>query len=103
MPYGKGIFDALMFVQSESERMDLECVNLFGQMAYVEYGFAEEMLAILVHLDVVPEGDGWTMDAFGGIEKDGKDIRPWSHRRQRPRNRRSVCASCAFGQLRSAW
>jgi succinyl-diaminopimelate desuccinylase len=72
MPYGKGIFDALMFVQSESERMDLDCVNLFGQMAYVEYGFAEEMLAILVHLDVVPEGDGWTMDAFGGIEKDGK-------------------------------
>jgi succinyl-diaminopimelate desuccinylase len=72
MPYGKGIFDALMFVQSESERMDLECVNLFGQMAYVEYGFSEEMLAILVHLDVVPKGDGWTMDAFAGIEHDGK-------------------------------
>jgi len=72
MPYGKGIFDALMFVQSESERMDLECVNLFGQMAYVEYGFSDQMLAILVHLDVVPEGDGWTMDAFTGIEKDGK-------------------------------
>ncbi|MBT3318496.1 MAG: Sapep family Mn(2+)-dependent dipeptidase [Clostridia bacterium] len=72
MPYGKGIFDALMFVQSESERMDLECVNLFGQMAYVEYGFSDEMLAILVHIDVVPKGDGWTMDAFAGIEHDGK-------------------------------
>lgn len=72
MPYGKGIFDALMFVQSEAERMDLECVNLFGQMAYVEYGFSEDMLAILVHVDVVPEGDDWTMDAFSGIEKDGK-------------------------------
>ncbi len=72
MPYGKGIFDALMFVQSASERMDLECVNLFGQMAYVEYGFSDEMLAILVHIDVVPKGDGWTMDAFAGIEHDGK-------------------------------
>ncbi len=61
-----------MFVQSESERMDLECVNLFGQMAYVEYGFSDEMLAILVHIDVVPKGDGWTMDAFAGIEHDGK-------------------------------
>ena len=72
MPYGKGLFDALMFVQSESERMDLECVNLFGHMAYVDYGYGDEMLGILVHIDVVPEGDGWTMPAFEGIEKDGK-------------------------------
>ena len=72
MPYGKGIFDALMFVQSEAERMDLECVNLFGHMAYVDYGYADETLGILVHVDVVPEGDGWSMPAFEGIEKDGK-------------------------------
>lgn len=72
MPYGKGLFDALMFVQSEAERMDLECVNLFGHMAYVDYGYSDEMLGILVHVDVVPQGDGWTMPAFEGIEKDGK-------------------------------
>ena len=72
MPYGKGIFDALMFVQSTAERMDLECVNLFGHMAYVDYGDGDEMLGILTHIDVVPKGEGWTMDAFGGIEKDGK-------------------------------
>ena len=72
MPYGKGVFDALMYVQSTSERMDLDCVNLFGHMAYVDYGFGDEMLAILVHIDVVPEGDDWTMPAFEGIEKDGR-------------------------------
>jgi succinyl-diaminopimelate desuccinylase len=72
MPYGKGIFDALMFVQSTAERMDLECVNLFGHMAYVDYGYGDEMLGILTHIDVVPKGDGWTMPAFEGIEKDGK-------------------------------
>ena len=72
MPYGKGLFDALMFVQSESERMDLECVNVFGHMAYVDYGYGEQMLGILTHIDVVPKGDGWTMPAFEGIEKDGK-------------------------------
>ncbi|MDD5016848.1 MAG: dipeptidase PepV [Eubacteriales bacterium] len=72
MPYGKGLFDALMYVQSTSERMDLECVNLFGYMAYVDYGYGDEMLGILAHIDVVPEGDGWTMPAFEGIEKDGK-------------------------------
>jgi succinyl-diaminopimelate desuccinylase len=72
MPYGKGLFDALMYVQSTSERLDLECVNLFGHMAYVDYGFGKEMLGILAHIDVVPRGEGWTMPAFEGIEKDGK-------------------------------
>jgi len=72
MPYGKGIFDALMFVQSTAERMDLDCVNLFGHLAYVDYGDGDEMLGILTHIDVVPEGEGWTVPAFGGVEKDGK-------------------------------
>lgn len=72
MPYGKGIFDALMFIQSTAEKMDLECVNLYGHLAYVDYGDGDEMLGVLTHIDVVPEGDGWTLPAFEGIEKDGK-------------------------------
>ncbi len=72
MPYGKGIFDALMFVQSTAERMDLDCVNLYGHLAYVDYGFEGEMLAILTHIDVVPEGEGWTVPAFDGTVKDEK-------------------------------
>ncbi len=72
MPYGKGIFDALMFIQSTAEDMDLDCVNLFGHLAYIDYGYGDEMLGILTHLDVVPEGEGWTMPAFQGVEKDGK-------------------------------
>ena len=72
MPYGKGIFDALMFIQSTAEDMDLDCVNLFGHLAYIDYGYGDEMLGILVHMDVVPEGEGWTVPAFEGVEKDGK-------------------------------
>jgi succinyl-diaminopimelate desuccinylase len=72
MPYGKGIFDSLMYVQSIAERMDLECFNLFGQMGYVDYGYGDEMLGILTHVDVVPAGDGWTVNPFEGTEKDGK-------------------------------
>ena len=72
MPYGKGIFDALMFVQSTAERMDLECVNLFGHLAYVDYGYGDEMLGILTHIDVVPAGEGWTLPAFGGTVKDDR-------------------------------
>jgi len=72
MPYGKGIFDALMYVQSTAERLDLECVNAFGHLAYVDYGYGDEMLGVLVHVDVVPKGDEWTLPAFEGIEKDGR-------------------------------
>lgn len=31
----------------------------------------EDALAILAHLDIVPVGDGWTVDPFGGEIKDG--------------------------------
>ena len=72
MPYGKGIFDALMYAQSTAERMDLDCVNLFGHLAYVDYGDGDEMLGILTHVDVVPQGEEWTMPAFEGVEKDGR-------------------------------
>lgn len=72
MPYGKGIFDALMYAQSTAERMDLDCVNLFGHLCYVDYGEGNEMLGILTHVDVVPGGDEWTMPAFEGTEKDGR-------------------------------
>jgi|AGTN01.2.fsa_nt_gi dipeptidase, putative len=72
MPYGKGIFDALMYVQSTADRLDLDCVNVFGQLAYVDYGEGSEMLGILTHVDVVPQGDEWTVPAFEGIEKDGR-------------------------------
>lgn len=30
------------------------------------------MVAVLGHLDVVPEGDGWSFDPFGGEIRDGK-------------------------------
>jgi succinyl-diaminopimelate desuccinylase len=72
MPYGKGIFDALMYIQSTAERMDLDCVNLFGHLCYVDYGEGDEMLGILTHVDIVPEGDEWTIPAFEGVEKDGR-------------------------------
>lgn len=72
MPYGKGVFDALMYAQSTAERMDLDCVNAFGHLAYVDYGIGDEMLAILTHVDVVPKGEEWTMPAFEGVEKDGR-------------------------------
>ena len=32
----------------------------------------DETVGILVHLDVVPEGDGWDYDPYGGEIHEGK-------------------------------
>jgi len=72
MPYGKDVFDALMYMLDQAERMDLESVNLFGRAGYVVYGTGEENLAIIVHLDVVPAGDGWHTPPFEATEKEGR-------------------------------
>ena len=41
-------------------------------MGWCEYGDGPEMIAVLGHLDVVPEGEGWSFDPFGGEIRDGK-------------------------------
>jgi len=71
-PYGKGIFDALMFIHDIAGKMDFECVNLFGHLAYIDYGSGDETLAILTHIDIVPAGEGWTKPPFGGEIENGR-------------------------------
>jgi succinyl-diaminopimelate desuccinylase len=71
-PYGKGLFDAIMFMMSTAEDMDLDCFNLFGQLGYIDYGEGDEIVAVLTHIDVVPAGEGWTYPPFDGTIVDGK-------------------------------
>lgn len=72
MPYGKGVFDALMRMMNIAERLDFDSVTFFSRLGYVEYGDGEEVLAVLTHLDVVPPGDGWTVPPFDATVKDGR-------------------------------
>ncbi|MGI6153133.1 MAG: dipeptidase PepV [Christensenellaceae bacterium] len=72
MPYGKGVFDALLQMLYLGEQMYFDSVNLFSHMGYVEYGDGDEILAILTHLDVMPAGEGWTVPPFEATVKDGK-------------------------------
>ena len=37
----------------------------------MDFGHGEETVGILGHLDVVPEGDGWSFDAYSGAVSDG--------------------------------
>ena len=71
-PYGKPVQDCLEYVLACAEKLGFTTVNMDNQVGWCEYGEGEEMVAVLGHLDVVPEGDGWTVDPYGGEVKDGR-------------------------------
>ncbi len=71
-PYGKNVKNALEYMLNKAEELGLHTVNFDGQVGYAEYGKGE-LIAVVAHLDVVPAGDGWIHDPFGG-ELDGGAI-----------------------------
>ena len=71
-PYGMGIRDCLDHALQTAKELGFSVVNLDNQMGWCEYGEGEEMIAVLGHLDVVPEGEGWSFPPFGGEIRDGK-------------------------------
>jgi len=72
MPFGKGIAQCLETTLKLCNQLGFRTKNCNGFVGYAEAGVGEEMLGILVHLDVVPAGNGWTYPPFGGEIHDGK-------------------------------
>ncbi|URZ07735.1 dipeptidase PepV [Clostridium felsineum] len=70
-PFGKGTADALEYALKLAERLGFKTVNLDNYVGYAEYGEGEEYVAVLGHLDVVPEGDGWNYPPYGAEIHDG--------------------------------
>ncbi|WP_442595572.1 dipeptidase PepV [Neobacillus sp. D3-1R] len=71
-PLGQGVKDALMFMLNLGEKDGFTNKNVGNLAGHLEFGQGEELLGILCHVDVVPEGDGWTSDPFGAEIRDGK-------------------------------
>ena len=46
--------------------------NMDGQCGYAEMGEGDGMVAVLGHLDVVPEADGWSHPAYDPVVRDGR-------------------------------
>jgi succinyl-diaminopimelate desuccinylase len=46
--------------------------NVGNLAGHIEFGEGVELVGILCHVDVVPEGDGWTSDPFSAEIRDGK-------------------------------
>lgn len=72
MPFGPGIDACLEYALQKAEALGFKTCNVDHYAGYAEMGEGEEMLGILVHLDVVPEGDGWSCDPYGGVRSEGR-------------------------------
>ncbi len=73
-PFGDGCADCLDFFLKLAQSMGFETVNYENYVGEVRFGNGEDF-AVLCHLDVVPAGDGWTHEPFGGeIDEINKKI-----------------------------
>ncbi|MCK9444372.1 MAG: dipeptidase PepV [Tissierellaceae bacterium] len=72
MPFGEGPYRALDNTLKLCEDLGFETKDLEGYAGYAEFGEGNETIGVLVHLDVVPEGEGWTYPPYGGEIRDGK-------------------------------
>ncbi|GAU76365.1 dipeptidase PepV [Fusibacter sp. 3D3] len=72
MPFGKGIQDALEYTLSLGKSLGFKTKNVDNHAGYIEFGEGKEMVGILCHLDVVPEGDHWTYAPFSATIADDK-------------------------------
>ncbi|MFD3445263.1 dipeptidase PepV [Microbacteriaceae bacterium 4G12] len=70
-PFGEGINQALSFMLEKGEQDGFISKNVDGYGGHLEMGEGEELLGILCHVDVVPEGDGWTSDPYGAEIRNG--------------------------------
>lgn len=71
-PYGKQVQKCLEYMLDLAQRMGFSVHNMDNQVGWCEYGQGDEMVAVLSHLDVVPEGDGWSVPPYEGRVVGGK-------------------------------
>ncbi len=71
-PYGMSVRRSLDHVLSAAASLGFRTKNVDNHLGWCEYGEGEEMVAVLGHLDVVPAGDGWSFDPWGGEIRDDR-------------------------------
>lgn len=71
-PFGREIKVCLDKALDICSSLGMKTENFGGYAGHAEYGEGEESIGILVHMDVVPEGSGWSHDPYGGEVVDGR-------------------------------
>ena len=71
-PFGREVDEALRKTLELAESLGFRVKNVDGYAGHAEFGEGEETMGILGHLDVVPEGSGWTYPPYEARIVDGK-------------------------------
>lgn len=73
-PFGEGIRKALDFALEVCSEAGMTTKDVRGYAGHAEFGQGEELIGILSHVDVVPEGDGWSTPPYAAEIVDGKIV-----------------------------
>lgn len=71
-PFGKEVGRALEYVLKVAEGQQFRAENMESYVGRVLWGGDGTQYAVLTHVDVVPEGTGWSVPPFAGTIKDGR-------------------------------
>ena len=73
-PFGQECKKALTSMLDICRGFGFDTRDMDGYIGYADYGCGEETLGLLMHLDVVPEGEGWSSDPYGAHIVNGSMI-----------------------------
>lgn len=71
-PFGKNTIKALEYTLNLGKKLGFKTKNIDGYCGYIEFGEGTELIGIVGHLDVVPEGENWTYPPFKAHIADNK-------------------------------
>lgn len=71
-PFGDGPAEALQYFLDLGKELGFKVENFDNYAGTIEFGEGEETVGILGHVDVVPEGEGWTYPPYSATIADGK-------------------------------
>ena len=71
-PFGREVRRMLDTAMEDARKLGFPVRDFDGYACDITLGGAEEKIAVLGHLDVVPVGDGWTRPPFEGVTENGR-------------------------------
>lgn len=70
-PFGSGPKEAFDFAMNLGREKGFDCINFDNYAGEINFGSGSEAVGVVCHVDVVPEGEGWTRSPYGGEVIDG--------------------------------
>ncbi|WDV48033.1 dipeptidase PepV [Clostridiaceae bacterium M8S5] len=73
MPFGREVDRALKYTLNLCEELGFKTCNVDNYAGHADYGEGDDILGAILHLDVVPAGDNWSVDPYSPYKReDGK-------------------------------